>query len=719
MLQPRILTVIAFGLALLCSRTSVRAEDNPPEKQPTQKDLAEAVGDADKIVVTLPLKNDVLLTLESPGIGREFLEQVSIDEHAVWFHCMCYGDAWLTFYKAGAKKATISFHHSQSLRWMDGPWSSDASLANKTGIKLAQWFAAKGYAAFEEERLATIARRQAEEKKQREFSGEVPTSLQEMLKTSGSGVNREGTLARRALVTSLSRPQLIASVFRAFGHVPSNTRGYDPLMSVCRRIVEMADGGDLARGFEIIADDPSALHGAAFLFCATPYLKHLQPREAAILAPKLAEIVFSTFDDSSKDDAIRRLAYLRVTASDVDALLAAIASGKRTFSYTAHLKRRNSDAEPELVSAACLALAIRKYPGTAELATNLLAVTSDGPSKAALEVALCLSTGKADLKPEVFKLESFLIGFAAMEVLRGMPADRVPAALVGAALDAPYAAVSGEAEAFAETLGIRRETRPVPHNFDEVPVDDDLASENPNEAIAVYSDQMNIAIGATKARLLKDRGDAYRTLGRPETAIIDYRAAGTIDFTSIKTREIAEALWEAGQSADALRAINHQFPLTDLGDIQTRGIILLAEDRCGDAERDLTAAILVDPRERTMQIFQHLAANFAGHPELSRLNSLEKEAIWGTEWTGMISDYLTDRITVNAFTAGALKTDGASSMRNQAAAFYYIAAKYRMIGNGAAEKEMLSRCIALKQFRLTEYWLASARLKAIERVARK
>jgi hypothetical protein len=42
-----------------------------------------------------------------------------------------------------------------------------------------------------------------------------------------------------------------------------------------------------------------------------------------------------------------------------------------------------------------------------------------------------------------------------------------------------------------------------------------------------------------------------------------------------------------------------------------------------------------------------------------------------------------------------------------------------MIGNGAAEKEMLSRCIALKQFRLTEYWLASARLKAIERVARK
>ena len=706
----RLLTLGCIWLSFLVADCRLRAEEPPIQKTPTNQDLAQAIGNANKLVVTEPLKSIALFTLSAPGIGSEFLQQAQIDEHAEWFHCMCYGDAWITFYSGDTKLAVISFHHARSLRWMGGPWASDALLSENFGATLAQWFATKGFPLFEDRRLADIAYANAEQKKQHDFSSQLPPSTREILLAPGAGFERESTFARRSLAAAPDRAQLAASIFRAFGQLPPKPSGYDYMMSVCRQIIESSDGADLARALELVAGDDRGLQGAAYLFSQTLFLSKLPATGATDWAPKLAEIVFRTFDDSAKPAAVRRL--ISIPGPAIDELLVAIASGQREFPYSAHLQRDKYDQEPNLVSAACLALAMRHNLAATALAKKMLPSTSDQPSRTALEVVLQFAESGRSVNPEIFKLQSFIIGRAGLQLMKEMPADAVSAKLLGAALDAPYGAIREEAEEMATGLGIPEFRKRDPHNFDEIKVDRSLAEDNPKEAIAAYSEDLLRAIGATKARLLRYRGCAYSNLGQLDAALRDLRASQEIEHNRDVQREIANVLWNSGDYGEAVKTLNHQFPLSDPWDLEARGLAYLAKEDFANAEKDLTVAVVVDPRELYRQLFQHLAAHLAGHPELSRLQALRKEALADdSEWTPKIADYLLGRCTEEALFAAATSSGGSTERAHEAEACYYASQVHRLHNDLAGEKLFLSRCVQLEQFRLTEHWLAVARLR--------
>lgn len=698
-----------FTLVLGLVLANCLAKEPQPEKPPTKANLIVALAQADRLVVTAPMEKEARFEITAPGIGDELLAQIAIDESAEWFHCMCHGDAWITAYAGAEKRATIGFHHARSLRWIGGPWTSDALLSGDAGIKLSQWFAKKGFPLFEERRLAEIARAEAEEAKDKAFNGQLSPGTLAIIEADGAGFRRETTFAQRALRSAPDRAELAASVFRAFGQLPPKNTGYNYTMSVCRKIIEVSAGADLEKALRLVERDTrQGLKGAAFLFCATPYHSKLSDPAADEWGPKLAAVVLRSFDDDLKPDALRRL--ISISGPQVDAFLVAVASGEQQFPYAAHLHRSEYDEEPELISAACLVLAMRHHSRATALAEAALRSVSDSPSKAALEVALALAGNRGALRPEVFKLKSFLIGFGAMQVLEEAPSDRVSARLIGAALDAPWGAVRERAERLAFQLGVGPAKKPEEHNYGDIEIDKALADEAPADAVAIYSGQLDQAIGVTKADLLRTRASAYAALGKLEMALDDLNASQKIHYSRDAVRSIATTLWQAGRPKEAVDALSRSFPMSDPWDLEVRGLARLCAGEFDEAERDLAASVLIDSRGLYRQIFHHLAANLNKHPELSRLADLESTALAEKDdWSRTVASFLLDRLAEEKL------FESAKNPRDQAEAYYYAAQIKRLAGNLEAERALLTRSVAMQQFRLTEHWLAKARLHEFEK----
>lgn len=489
-------------------------------------------------------------------------------------------------------------------------------------------------------------------------------------------------------------------------------------MSICQKIIEVSDGNELARALELVETDSIGLKGAAYLFTRTPYHKHLPDGLAEVWGPRLASAVFNSSSDEPKQDALRRLN--SIPGQKVDDFLVAIASGKLKFTYSAHLKASEYHDEPDLVSAACLALAMRHHPDAAALAQASLSTHSDIASIAALEVALRLATGNPPLKPEIFKLKSFLIGFGGIQVLKETPPEQVSAKLLGAALKAPWGAVRGEAELLAFSLDVEPPKKPEDQNYRDIEYDKGLAAENPAEAISVYSEQLKVARGTTNADLLRLRGIAYSLLGRNEEALVDYRAARVLEHRRDEIpRMIATTLWRLGRSDEAIDGVSNTFPISDPWNLEVRGLAYLSKGDFSRAEQDLSASVLIDPRDIRRQFIQHLAACLSGHPELSPLASMRKDALSkddddANQWIQKISDLLSSGINGDVLLKAAETAPADNRAAREAEACYYVAQVSRIAGQNVQEKELLLRCIALKQYQLTEHWLAATRLAKFE-----
>ena len=677
------------------------------QKHPNKGELAAAISSADRMFVGTPVKDEKLFELASPGIGKEFTDQIEIDEHAEWFHDMCYGDGWISFYAGTKRLALVSFHHARSLRWIDGPWGSDALQSGDTGVRLCQWFEKMGFPQFEKIRQAEIAREQAEDTKQRNFEAQLPEDTLKIVAAQGAGFRRESTFARKALSSAPDRARLGAAIFRAFGQVPTDTYGYDYLMSVCREIIQQMDGRDLARALELVESDDLGIRGAAFLFCAMSYTKRLPESSAAQWAPKLATVVLSTFCDPKRPDAMERL--VSAPGPQTDELLISIASKQRAFPDSPGYKRGDENGEPGVLASACLVLAMRHHPNAEALARLRLAEATDKRDRSALQIALSLSTHHLEFSPEAFKLESYLIGFGALQYLREQPTDSVPASLIGAAMEAPFGAVRDEGEEFGHKLGVGPSKDLYEDSRFEVQVDPVLAEEAPEEAIIVYGDQLQRARGATKAEVLGARAKAYIALGRMDEALTDLKNAKSMGFNRVESRDVADVLWKVGRPDEAVRMLSNTFPMSDPWDLEVRGIAHLSAEDFAAAENDLSAAALIDPRDLNRLIFQHMAAVLSGRSEYSRLKELKESALDEDDaWSRKIADYLLGKLSEEAFLAASHAAGSVQTQRKEAETYFYLAFSARVHSNRQREQDLLTRCVRMKQVTLTENWLATA-----------
>ncbi len=111
-----------------------------------------------KILLEEAIKDGkVFHVIEGNDKIKAFLDAVDISEGRSTGACECVGEGLLVFYENGEEVVALSYHHSESLRWGDGPWVADAQLTRKSAIELSQWFESEGFGLFEQVRQDNIA----------------------------------------------------------------------------------------------------------------------------------------------------------------------------------------------------------------------------------------------------------------------------------------------------------------------------------------------------------------------------------------------------------------------------------------------------------------------------------------------------------------------------------------------------------------------------------
>ncbi|MHC4418403.1 MAG: hypothetical protein ACYSU6_07425, partial [Planctomycetota bacterium] len=153
-----LLVQVVFGGAAFSQRFKSVEERRKEIKGKWKILLEEAIKEADKIEIQSPIEDGkVFHVIEGNDKIKGFLDAVDISERRSIGGCECLGEGLLVFYQKGEEVAALSYHHSERLRWGDGPWVADAELTSKSGIELSQWFGSEGFGLFDQVRRDNIA----------------------------------------------------------------------------------------------------------------------------------------------------------------------------------------------------------------------------------------------------------------------------------------------------------------------------------------------------------------------------------------------------------------------------------------------------------------------------------------------------------------------------------------------------------------------------------
>jgi hypothetical protein len=109
---------------------------------------------------------ETLLRIEDRERVASLVEILEFDESESGMSCFCCGNPTLEFYKGDALLLSLGYHHSRSLRWVDGQWPGDGLLKKASAHKLVDWFEQQGVhgpkqeydEGLESERLSEVAR---------------------------------------------------------------------------------------------------------------------------------------------------------------------------------------------------------------------------------------------------------------------------------------------------------------------------------------------------------------------------------------------------------------------------------------------------------------------------------------------------------------------------------------------------------------------------------
>jgi hypothetical protein len=114
------------------------------------KQLHEALKDATRLRVRSggtchrkPDEEKTLLDLDSPKEVTALIQQIQIDAEG-GFPCMCCGNPTLEFFDKERLILSLGFHHGQSLRWLDGKWSTDGLQTKDSSALLIRWLSEHG-----------------------------------------------------------------------------------------------------------------------------------------------------------------------------------------------------------------------------------------------------------------------------------------------------------------------------------------------------------------------------------------------------------------------------------------------------------------------------------------------------------------------------------------------------------------------------------------------
>jgi hypothetical protein len=704
---------------------------------PTRAALETALSGADRVEVSWVGDDGgtAPIALSGTAVIKDFLAVVRPEEFAAGYPCTCGMAHRLKFFRGAASVAELDVHR---FRWLG--WSGDANTVLIAGEPNAftTWFTRNGGTFGQLYRPASPsaveAFNAAREESSREFVDSFPPAARQLAGFTGPSTvegfdpRREVSNLRELVPDNMV---LATAAFRAFGVHPAPWLVDDYRTGAIQTAIADLPAADLVRAIRAAAGDERALRGAARIYFRLGLPQKFDPAFNAEAIPLLADAVLRS---GRREDKPVMLILLAATEQPAGAaFLREVASGKRVYLWeSACDPNRLVVHEPSLPMAAKVLLARHgeASPATRANATSAVEARLDREAEA---VAGVLLDPTRSLPPSALHYPSHILAYCAAEALVRQDPVHITAPALAAALAHDDHWVARRVRPLAKQLNLERLREPTEVNLFSAPVPQNLATEDPTEAIRQCTEKLADARGLDRTALLLIRASAHEARAELDAAIADYEAAlQNRGYTpEIIHGKLAWAKFYQGRFIEATRNIESALRAKPDADLYfLRGLIGYATDDFGTGtETDFATAAGLAPAHGYATIFQHLTCVNGGHPELSRLrlpprrppetsapatilitgpSSLqfnpggEPEVAW---WPATLLRFLRGEIT-----AAELRQQAGAAPAQICEASYYIAQVARAARQPDEERTALRAAVATGASEVAEYQLARWRL---------
>ncbi len=249
---------IVVGLVMALGGPGCRSVD------PWYPPLHAAVGDATRVEVRDTLDGALLFALDDRAAIADLVARIEVDPTNE-LTCRCPGEYALDFI-GGARPARLTLHHMMHLRLGGGGWPADGMILPQSLAAVTDWFAAHGFERFELERVAA------------DRPGIPPTRAwyrilrhwPEAGRAAIAAVDSDalstdaGLIAfAESLAAEMGRVEMAVAAMRALGRSGSTLALAEPLELPAWAVFAAVDGEVFVAALQRVADDQSALLGAA------------------------------------------------------------------------------------------------------------------------------------------------------------------------------------------------------------------------------------------------------------------------------------------------------------------------------------------------------------------------------------------------------------------------------------------------------------------------
>lgn len=452
--RPRIIArfrKLKYGLALVlfaalvgqCVRTKLDFKES----------LSSALQDADTIQIYMVKfddkgqPNEFRHAITGKEDIQSFINMLDFDENAGWNYYGCIGDAQIVFSQGKKFLLSLDCLHGFGLRWNDCLWRADGVLTEDCQKAFPKWFASHGFIQFQELYDYRNAEAQKEKDEWNRFFSQFPDNVRNVIaeplgKTSGDREKDEIRIGRQAAELMNDGSEIAVLAFKAFSE---SSFGWGGTSDKERRVIAFLSHTsdlDFMQALDRTKEDQSVLLGAAGFFFFWGYDKKFSDvDERNVWAVRLANVVIQQGRAENHPVVIRYLKKMNTPASNK--FLHQIIDGEIIANVVE--SEMGIGDEPGIQASAALCLAQNGDKSIDALARNALTKTQTVSDKAAYEICLTLLGDPSFIRQEHFELESYCIGYAALQAIEKYNGVYGVDALVKGGLDHPWGGVREEA----------------------------------------------------------------------------------------------------------------------------------------------------------------------------------------------------------------------------------------------------------------------------------
>lgn len=282
--------------------------------KPTNEELAKLFVGVDKIVIkdsgvyeTKAMSEKIVLTISQADKIQKLNDFLQIDETNTGFYCMCLGTYAIEFYSNTEIKATIGFHHGDSIRYHY--WHGDAALAKRN--ELLNFLAEQGLTEPLADRKEQERNLEADRAIERKWLDIAPGCFQKYWKQICSHANNYFA----ALVSDLNleipnREDQIITLLQTFGQTENFWTAYPSYEELPNDILKLYATEEIIKAYVNSDRNYKLRRGLGRYLCSFEF-KKIRNKQLKYITTEVIDDVEKCFDNIGEKRGIKEIFILR------------------------------------------------------------------------------------------------------------------------------------------------------------------------------------------------------------------------------------------------------------------------------------------------------------------------------------------------------------------------------------------------------------------------